>query len=201
MRATASRRSLGAGDVHVWRLGDRAAVVSLLAYYLGTDAATVRLRRDALGKLELGGVRAAALRFSITHAGGVVLLAVARRRVGVDVEVLHSRPTVRALVDEALTPREQHSLPVDGASRASAFLCRWVRKEALLKAAGVGLLVEPRAIELRGSEIVSVPPELGSANAWEVIDLAVPGCAAAVAVERPATTVRLHCLEEAGAAA
>jgi 4'-phosphopantetheinyl transferase len=62
----------------------------------------------------------------------------------------------------------------------------WVRKEALLKAYGLGLAVDPRDVPAEG-ESASPPPCRPPGTPWRR-DLDVPGHAAAVAVllERPA---------------
>lgn len=192
------RARLGAGEIHLWHLqssrpGSRGAVAAVLARYLGIAAADVRFTRDARGKPELDLRCGAAPRFSISRAGQVGLLAVAEEaQVGVDIEPLGRIPARWAVVREALTERERSVLPTDESSAADAFLRSWVRKEALLKAAGVGLSVEPRLVELRGIEIVAVPSELGTTESWALVDLTLPGHVAAVATEKPRAVLRLH---------
>ena len=73
--------------------------------------------------------------------------------------------------------------------RDRAFLSFWTRKEALLKAAGVGLAVDPREIEMSApgvpARVLHVPAEFGLASDWSVSDVELPGFAAAVAVKGP----------------
>ena len=67
----------------------------------------------------------------------------------------------------------------------------WARKEALLKAAGVGLGIEPDRIELAGDSVVAVPPELGTAGDWTIETIPLAGFVAAVAVRGKISKLQL----------
>ncbi|MGW0392176.1 4'-phosphopantetheinyl transferase family protein [Streptomyces sp. NPDC003042] len=78
-------------------------------------------------------------RFSLSHGGQRVLIAVAELTVGVDVEGIPSGPTVRD-VARALHPAERAAIEaVPLAERGAAFARVWARKEAYLKGIGTGL--------------------------------------------------------------
>jgi len=78
--------------------------------------------------------------FSITHGGGRVGLAVARRPVGIDVEELSGHRYDPALVDYVLAPPERAELEaLAAAARPAGFARYWTRKEAALKAVGTGI--------------------------------------------------------------
>jgi 4'-phosphopantetheinyl transferase len=175
--------SLGAGEVAVWRLpsGHPSPLETVLARYTGVDSGSLDFELTPHGKPVLSGSR---LRFNLAHSGEVALVAVTRDRdVGVDVERLRPNADRWALVDHALTARERHQLQrVAPTRRAHAFLSMWARKEALLKAAGVGLGIEPDRIELAGDSVVAVPPELGAAGDWTIETIPLAGFVAAVAV-------------------
>jgi 4'-phosphopantetheinyl transferase len=77
--------------------------------------------------------------FSLSHSHGLALVAVARTRVGVDVQALPSQETVDACLP-LLHPAERQEitrLPAD--RRQTAFARLWSRKEAYLKGLGTGL--------------------------------------------------------------
>ena len=91
------------------------------------------------------------IEFSVTHGGDVLVLAFADRApVGVDVEPVGELDDVDPeLVDFTLTAAErQRLLEVPGPERRRIFLRHWTAKEAILKALGTGLDVEPQAVTL-----------------------------------------------------
>ncbi|MCR4514912.1 4'-phosphopantetheinyl transferase superfamily protein [Aeromicrobium sp. 50.2.37] len=102
-----------------------------------------------------------ALGLSLAHAGGLALVAVVQgARVGVDLELLGT--DVEHLADVALGPRDAP------APTPSELLRTWTRKEAVLKAVGVGLAVDPSELAVSGAHD---PAELVS---WSVVDVADP---------------------------
>jgi 4'-phosphopantetheinyl transferase len=185
--------TLGEREVALWRVGsgDRRPIEGVLARYLAVEPQSVTLGRSALGKPQLPG---AAFEVSLAHSGDVALVAVARdREVGVDVERIRPGADRWSLVNHALTPRERLQLEqVPRASRSKAFLSMWARKEALLKAAGVGLGVDPALVELDLTSVRAVPLELGSAQDWTVVDVQLEGHVAAVAARGSVSELRLY---------
>ncbi|MGW6454789.1 4'-phosphopantetheinyl transferase family protein [Streptomyces sp. NPDC055078] len=115
--------------------------------------------------------------FSLSHTGGMVLIALAAAPVGVDVEAVPDPGTV-ADVATQLHPRERAELAaLPAGERAAAFVRCWTRKESLLKATGVGLNEE------LSRTYVGAGPEPAARKGWSLGDLPVPpGYAAAVAV-------------------
>lgn len=92
--------------------------------------------------------RATGFRVSLSHAGGLVLAAVApRRAVGVDAEPWDTAPerldAIRALTD---VPAQ-----VSGEDGLLSALRHWTRVEAVLKADGRGLRVDPAAVQVLDS--------------------------------------------------
>ncbi len=188
--------ALGDGEVHVWPVactGGDDPVARVLAGYCGGDPVTIA--RGA-GKPRLVGARRD-LRYSVSHAGGLTLVAVAAgREVGVDVERL-GRGRWLSLPGHVLTPSEQRSLDaVAGAAREAAFLRLWACKEAVLKAAGVGLAIDPSCVEVSDPAeppaLLDVPAAIGPAARWALVELALPGHVVVVALERPGAGVVLR---------
>jgi 4'-phosphopantetheinyl transferase len=110
------------------------------------------------------------LRLSLAHAGGRLVIAVALgHRVGVDVEPVRPDLAVGELTGQALTPGEAAELARSGggAHPAERFLTYWTRKEATLKAIGLGLVVPLRSFRVSGP---GEPPRI---TAWP----AAPGLA------------------------
>ena len=162
----------------------------MLARYIGAPADEVVVRRAPSGKPE---PEHPGFSVSLAHGGEMALVAVVLDgQIGVDVEPLREGVENWSLVSHSLTSGEQARLTaLPPAERGEAFLAAWTRKEALLKAVGVGLGVDPRLIELDGSAVVDVPMELGEPGDWTLVDVPVPGHVAALARRGPLSRVLL----------
>jgi len=191
------RPTLAENEVAVWRVSsaEPQPIETVVARYLDVEPSSVRLARTPGRKPELVG---APLRVSLAHSGGMALVAVTRSNdVGVDVETLRDGVDRWSLVDHALTPRERQRLEaVPPVQRTHAFLSMWTRKEALLKAAGVGLAVDPALVELDGPSIRALPPGLGSVADWTLCDLPLSGHVGAVAVRGEVSRLRFCASDE-----
>jgi 4'-phosphopantetheinyl transferase len=181
------------GTVHVWwSTGRRSATAAVLraalAEHMELPPERVPLGRDPTGRPVVGG--GSALEVSVSHTSGLVLVAVGLGwRLGVDVELVRERP-LRLLPAHALAESELAVLERCAPEKhLHALLRYWVRKEALLKAAGVGLAIDPRAVEVSGpaesARVVSLPETLGRPVGWTLVDLEIDGYVAALAVEGP----------------
>lgn len=190
-----SRADLEGREVHVWKLGlpggDRSVAgelveAVLLEYVQRPRTGPLIDRRNPKPRLADAGEP----RFSVSYAGDLLVMAVAdRREVGVDAE-----PVSRRLSDDlqrhVLTAAERSGLEgVDEEGRGVSALRLWVAKEALLKAAGVGLAVDPALVELGppGGQlsITALPGSIGPAERWELHDHSDEQTVIALAVERP----------------
>lgn len=94
------------------------------------------------------------LDFSVAHSGAVIGVAVCENgRVGLDVEEADVGLDVDSAARVALADSELAALySRPPAERKPAFLRTWTRKEAVLKALGVGLGAPLRGLELSGPE-------------------------------------------------
>ena len=114
----------------------------LLAEWLGTTPPDVPLVRTERGKPVLGApYERSGPWFNIAHSGDWVAVAFSRfGRVGVDVEVPHALPDLPALAASAFLASEcRQVLDGDDEERHRRFFRLWTRKEAMLKATGVGI--------------------------------------------------------------
>lgn len=116
--------------------------------------------------------------FSLSYAGNHWLLAITRgRRVGVDIEMA-AGVDIALLARTCLSPAELAYLEAhDGAHRDDVFYTCWARKEAVLKACGIGLAVPPSSVEVAAvlSPRVRVPFACAAGpREWMVDDLARP---------------------------
>ena len=107
----------------------------------------MRIETGAFGKPCLVGRPGCA--FNLSHSGAVALIGLADDgEIGVDVEVLRRTPDLDALVRLHFTAGERQAMEATPReSRDMAFLLGWTRKEACLKAIGVGLSVTPESVD------------------------------------------------------
>jgi 4'-phosphopantetheinyl transferase len=89
------------------------------------------------------------IHFSLSRSEELVLIGLARRPLGVDIEWLGKTVDTEALSDFVLSDREGEAFrSLDPSDRQRAFLQCWTQKEAYLKAIGLGLYVSPASVEV-----------------------------------------------------
>lgn len=147
----------------------RHLIRTTLASLLACPAAAVPIAIDRHGRPGVDGAPA----FSLSHAGDQVVLAVApvgvALSVGIDIEMLRDDIDPLALGRRVFAGAELTALQSAG-DRIALFFRLWTIKEALLKAAGRGLLIDPRTVCV---DVESDPPALIRAPA----ELDLRGCA------------------------
>jgi 4'-phosphopantetheinyl transferase len=165
------------------RAGDRARFAGgrvlarrAVAAQLGCDPREVELDARCTvcggphGRPRVLGAGDGLLDLSIAHAGERVVVAVARGcGVGVDVEPIGPFEDLTGAAAGVLAPAERTVLAALPASeRATAFFRYWTRKEALLKATGQGLTLEPAALHVAPPDepaaLIGGPPPLDPAR-------------------------------------
>jgi 4'-phosphopantetheinyl transferase len=111
----------------------------VLGRQLGVDPRALRFDRGRHGKPHL--VPPTELRFNLSHTHGLVAVAFCRGRdVGVDVEAVREGSKIEAIGRQFFCPEEvEDILALSPADQRAAFFRCWTRKEALIKATGMGL--------------------------------------------------------------
>ncbi|MDB5731132.1 MAG: 4-phosphopantetheinyl transferase [Variovorax sp.] len=124
------------------------ALRKILGKQAGMDGKPLHLVEGHFGKPAVAGL--AGLHFNLSHSQGVGLIALSRTfEVGVDVEVLRPMPDALSLAQAHFTHAECAALAaLPEAMRERAFFTCWTRKEACLKALGVGLQLSPASFEV-----------------------------------------------------
>lgn len=136
-----------------------------LAAYLLEPPALIALVRTCFhcgqphGKPRLAMSVACPVEFSVSHAGDRVVVAFALQSpIGVDVESVDASLGIEGLVPATLTACEAESLErLPTAERVRGFLSYWTRKEAVVKATGLGFTVPPTSFSVTG---LGEPPRL-----------------------------------------
>lgn len=167
---------IGRGDIHVWhaRTFARGDVAAICERYTRGRCCIVR---SSLGKPFVAG---GAIEIGLSHTDGVALLAVSRRPVGIDAERIEPLPDLAAVARASLAPGEARGMDCRVTDRTAWFYRCWVRKEALLKARGCGLAVDPREVDTTETP-----------SGWAWIDATLGGAiAVAIATPDPQAKVR-----------
>jgi 4'-phosphopantetheinyl transferase len=163
----------------------------ILGAYLNQSPEKVCFRANRFGKPELAGE--ASLNFNLSHCRSIAVLAVAHGQpVGVDVEDV--KPVEPEVADMHFSATElSHLNRLQGDAWLSGFYRCWTRKEAILKAEGVGL---SRALDSFDVELLpDKPPQLVGtrerfSHPWTLHDLSPsPGTIGALATAQ--TQIRL----------
>jgi 4'-phosphopantetheinyl transferase len=151
----------------------------LLGEALGLGPERVPLYRDERGCPRLAGDIAYT---SLSHADGWVAVAISLAGpVGVDIEARARAGVMPEIAACVCAPSEVAALDVLGAGgRAADLLALWVRKEALLKAAGVGLSVPMPSFAGPVHDALVLPMLFGAPVQVRMLD-AGGECVAAVA--------------------
>jgi 4'-phosphopantetheinyl transferase len=128
----------------------RAALRRQLGKELSCDADAIAIDVDERGRPFLVDAASDAPDFNLSHSGALIAIAIARGgRVGVDVEWHGRNRGLRELVPQVMGEREAAYLNrLDGQEFKRAFFDCWTRKEALLKAHGIGIAYPLRSIDI-----------------------------------------------------
>jgi 4'-phosphopantetheinyl transferase len=129
-------------------LAGRHALRRLLADVAGMPAEQVAFGRGRHGKPFLVG--RTGWHFSFSRRGGDALVGISsRHEIGVDLESIGTAQDAQALAEYVCSANEREQWArCPAADRASAFATCWTRKEASLKAVGVGLSVDPAVVDV-----------------------------------------------------
>lgn len=116
----------------------RGRLRTLLAGHLGCNPVAIQFTQNSFGKPALHG---SDLQFNVSHSQGVALIAVARgAELGCDIERCDERIDVNGTAGSLFAPGELRMLErLPPRQRQGGFFRCWTRKEAYVKALGLGL--------------------------------------------------------------
>jgi 4'-phosphopantetheinyl transferase len=175
----------------------RGLLRELLASYLEARASKVQFVYSAEGKPGLAPeIATRPISFNVSHSGTYILVALAwNRRIGVDVERMRQDIDTKQIAKRFFSQAEQQALGVlDPDERIPAFFRCWTRKEAYVKATGVGLSLPLHQFDVsllpgESATLLATRPEAREAQRWTLRNIELEaGYAAAVAVERHSAT-------------
>ncbi|HEX2960812.1 MAG TPA: 4'-phosphopantetheinyl transferase superfamily protein [Ignavibacteriales bacterium] len=171
----------------------------LIARYLNTSSERVNLLFNEYGKPFLKGERA--LKFNVSHSNGILLFAFAwNYELGVDIELIRPDFADMEIAGRFFSKNEMLALSVlpDELRKIAFFNC-WTRKEAYIKAKGMGLSIPLDSFDV--SLCPGDPPELlcdhdapEETGKWKLFNLNVPRdyCAALAVKGNPGEIIQLR---------
>ena len=170
----------------------RGILRTLLGRYLALEPAEIRLSYNAHGKPELtSALKDSDFRFNVTHSHGLALFGFnLGRDIGIDLEFIRPDFATDEIAARFFAPAEVAVLSsLAKQDRARAFFNCWTRKEAFVKARGIGLSLglDQFVVSLAPGEppaLLHAKNDLQAGNRWTLRELeAGEEFAAALAVE------------------
>jgi 4'-phosphopantetheinyl transferase len=160
-------------DGDAFRVG-RGRLREILARWVGSAPEALRFQEGARGKPSL----MPGPQFNLSHSGGVALLAVhSERPLGIDVEA--PRPVEQGVADRVFSAAERADLAALPPELWQAgFLRGWTRKEAVVKALGIGLGADLEAFDVTltpGAPARVTRCALGPPGPWQLTHLGLQG--------------------------
>lgn len=141
-----AERLKGSGQKSTW-LSCRSALRLILGSYLNMPPVEIEFKKGRFGKLYITDTD---LCFNVSHTNSAFLLAFNFcGRIGVDIEMLTGKEDLPLLIRYAFSDAETDYC--NNGNLAERFTEIWTRKEAFLKAAGVGLVDQLTAINVTGT--------------------------------------------------
>jgi len=168
----------------------------LLGQYLGAAPSSISFYRNEFGRPGLApALSVPELTFNLSHTNRVGLLAVAADlTIGVDVEEV--RPVEPGTVERYFSAKEQADLTtLTGADWLEGFYNCWTRKEAILKAEGIGLGVSLNSFDVSlrpnaQAAMLGVRVGSGLTSSWHLSELRPAfGIIGALATDAPPASV------------
>lgn len=162
-----------------------AALRQILGETLGQPPATIEFRKGSHDKPYL---TTGSLHFNLSHSADQAVVACSTEaEVGVDIEQIRDRMELDSMARQVFSPSERAKLmALRGDVKRDAFFRTWSRKEAFIKALGLGLARELGSFDVPldpavPARLTATRPDPSEASRWRMWDLpAPPGFMAAV---------------------
>jgi 4'-phosphopantetheinyl transferase len=178
----------------------RGVLRAVLGKYLQIDPGRLRFEYGSYGKPKLAEeFRAGSFCFNVSHSHGLAVYALSSgREVGVDVERIRSGFACERIAERFFSPQEVRALRSLPRSRQDeAFFNCWTRKEAYIKAKGVGVSIPLQLFDVslvpgEPAALLSVRGDPHETSRWSLRDL-FPGTGYVGALAANGQSWRLRC--------
>lgn len=179
------------------------ALRMILADYAEAAPQDIAFEAGPQGKPRLA-ANSSSIDFSLSHTGPLAFVAIASACVGIDAEVVRPEIAYQELSRHFFAPAEVEEIEaLAEAQRVDAFFACWTRKEAFVKALGIGLFMALDRFQVTvrpdaPARLVWVEGGVELPGQWSLSDLGESGVAAAVAVRQPSANVRRFAFKPPG---
>jgi 4'-phosphopantetheinyl transferase len=157
----------------------RGLLRAILGSYLKVDPAELHFAYNPRGKPTLTGLpEHCGLHFNLSHSNDLIVIALTRvSAIGADVECIGSVRDIENITSHffpSLEAVELMALPME--QQASAFFSLWTRKEACLKAIGVGLSDTMEQMEVsflpgEPARMIAISGDRQAAAGWTLVEI------------------------------
>jgi 4'-phosphopantetheinyl transferase len=177
----------------------RGVLRTILGRYLAQNPSVLQFRYNQYGKPFLyNGIEDSMLSFNVTHSHNMALYAITRkgREVGIDIEYIRPERADLAIAEHFFSHYEVKTLcTIPAPQQALAFFHCWTRKEAYIKARGMGLSLDLSLFDVslmpgEPAEILNTREQGQDLADWSLHDLA-PGSGYAAALAAKGAPYRL----------
>ena len=121
-------------------IASRGILRSILARYLNCNPEVIKFQYGTQGKPSVDASSLPNLEFNLSHSEDLIVCAIALQPIGIDVEFFREMTDCDQLIKRYFSMQEQamlNTLSVE--AKQQAFFHYWTGKEAMLKAAGLGI--------------------------------------------------------------
>ncbi|MEP7171585.1 MAG: 4'-phosphopantetheinyl transferase superfamily protein [Bacteroidota bacterium] len=123
---------------------------TILSKYLETSPTEIQFKKNKNKKPEIF-FPPASIKFNISHSENKVLISVSEAETGVDIEMIKPGIEYKEFIKTYFSSNEQNKI-LDSLNPNETFYKFWTRKEAVLKASGLGIIDNLKEIEICNSE-------------------------------------------------
>jgi 4'-phosphopantetheinyl transferase len=154
----------------------RGILRELLGRYLGCRPYTIEFEYGDYGKPILAGRHTGdPIQFNLSHSRGVAIYGFAvNRKIGVDVELVRQEPRRDEIAERYFSRRETEELRHSSEDQRTEmfFLC-WTRKEAYVKATGLGMKIPLQSfdVSLSPGNPVTLALSAEADSTWRIVSL------------------------------
>jgi len=151
----------------------RGSLRYILSGYLKCPPSDIRFKLTGSDKPEIDSPTTPKIHFNLSDSADRVLIAIGASPVGIDVELINPKFSYHAILNNNFSAHEAAYINFD--DNFKRFFLLWTRKEAILKATGIGLTDHLKLIPSLDGEHVIDGTLLSTANNWQLNSFEISG--------------------------